>query len=30
VQGDVNGNGRPDFQILVAGHVALQETDFLR
>jgi Ca2+-binding RTX toxin-like protein len=30
VQGDVNGNGRPDFQILVTGHVALQETDFLR
>ena len=30
VQGDINGNGRPDFQILVAGHVALQETDFLR
>jgi Ca2+-binding RTX toxin-like protein len=28
VSGDVNGNGRPDFQILVSGHVDLQATDF--
>jgi hypothetical protein len=28
VSGDVNGNGRPDFQILVTGHIELQATDF--
>jgi Ca2+-binding RTX toxin-like protein len=29
VSGDVDGNGRADFQILVAGHVALQASDFV-
>jgi Ca2+-binding RTX toxin-like protein len=30
VSGDVDGNGLANFQILVTGHIALQETDFLR
>jgi hypothetical protein len=29
VSGDVDGNGRADFQILLSGSVALQATDFL-
>jgi Ca2+-binding RTX toxin-like protein len=29
VSGDVDGNGTADFQILLAGQVTLQETDFL-
>jgi Ca2+-binding RTX toxin-like protein len=29
VSGDTDGNGQADFQILLSGHVTLQETDFL-
>jgi hypothetical protein len=29
ISGDVDGNGRADFQILLSGSVALQATDFL-
>ena len=29
VSGDVDGNGKADFQILLSGSVALQATDFL-
>jgi hypothetical protein len=29
VEGDVNGDGRADFQILVKGHLTFQQTDFV-
>ena len=29
VSADVDGNGRADFQVLLAGHVTLQATDFM-
>ena len=29
IEGDTNGDGRADFQILLAGHVALAKGDFI-
>jgi hypothetical protein len=29
VSGDVDGDGKGDFQVLLSGSVALQATDFL-